>query len=245
MGVWIISKIRLRNLEIPELETLKVAGHLIPSKRDLESFASKKFSSIYGRLPSKGEIGCSLAHVQAYKHLVRSGLQAILVLEADALPIRDSRNLIPIASKLNVNSREPWILILDEPRIPRLAFQLGRSEHHKYFRIPTPYGTTSYIISRSAAAVILSKSPYWQADWPPHIWGRVKFYAPKAPFYRHLRGPSSISRPGSRPFSIVSLAKRMASLSRLRGVSLGEFFQIIFSVHVRELLFNASRRRIS
>ena len=239
VGLWIISERGGPHLKNKSLPVLESAGHVIPSKKDLNFFDLDKFAAVYGRAPTVGEIGCSLAHLRAYKHLAGSDFGALVVLEQDARLVGRSQDLLGIARRVNDRAGKPWIVVLDEPRIPTIRKRALCFAPDGVARIPIPYGTTSYIISREAAAIALMRRPFWQADWPPQIAGRVAFYAMRAPTYHHDRGRSLINRPTGKAVGASSAVRRTASLLRLRATPFNELIRILFAVHLREVVYSA------
>lgn len=74
----------VRQLEDFGLEIVVYFG-VIPSD-NYENFIEKStFIKKYGRLPSKGEVGCALSHMAVYEEIVSRGLTSALVFEDDAV----------------------------------------------------------------------------------------------------------------------------------------------------------------
>ena len=242
IGVWIIKR---RDEELSfgashDLKTVEENG-FVPGTRAGDFFNAPMFGVVYGRSPTLGEMGCAVAHLQAYRFLVTSSLDAILVLESDAKQLQDfpkKKELYKLISKCETN----WIISLEQDRRAELderGFGADASELTPV-KLRAPYGTTSYLISREAAEIVCAKADshgvYWQADWPPHLRQELMFYRSSKPFFFHDRKSyGTLLRPAVKPPNIF---RYLARVWRLVSADIDWKIKIgsLRTVYLRELL---------
>jgi hypothetical protein len=140
------------NVERPELFALNLPiannrGHWVPTDSDVANFDSLKFQAIYGRFPTRGEIGCSLAHLASYVYLAANACDALLVLEHDAQAEPNVIELETIIKEMEPLKQKPWVLMLDSPRSLKRSVGLSLLPRSRRYRTTIPFGTTSYLIS--------------------------------------------------------------------------------------------------
>lgn len=154
-----------------------------------EVFDLLTFECKYGRKPTKGEIGCTLSHIQIYQKILNDSSinddDYVLICEDDALFAMDfNENLLKI---LNSNlSKDVDILLLGQSKIrsfndleleinyPTTFWGLQKNIFGARVKYSYPYlnyyaGTVAYLISKQGAEKILnilSKKikPFWLAD---------------------------------------------------------------------------------
>lgn len=236
LGVWIIQPIR-QETKVPAgygLQLINDCG-FVDGGNPSANFNRNLFKKIYGRSPTKGEIGCALAHAAAYEYLSSSELDHLLVLEDDAEQIRMIENWQDLICDIPEGR---WILLLQSRMIP------GKGTQDKYpnEKIETlaEFGTTAYIISRPAARQIKLDQErrgeiFWQADWPPLSANKIQFYRLSANVFSHGSRKSSIGRPAGGTVDRRRFIRRVISTFRAPEFSFSEKILIFRKIHLREI----------
>lgn len=144
-------------------------------------FDIEKFKERYGRMPIKGEIGCTLSHLVVYKKIWEDDTIALsdycLVCEDDALLSPDFFNTLRDILEENLDDD---LILLGESKtesfecdgidklypVSSRFFSRKISDGYYYAYPYTPYyaGTVCYLIKKSAIANLLKSKPYWVAD---------------------------------------------------------------------------------
>jgi hypothetical protein len=187
---------------------------------------------VLGREITIGEACCSLVHLQAYREMLESDKEWVLILEDDALLMGEEIKALsfpPIVS-------EPTILKLSSPtpedsyveRIRTHDDSLISAARFKKLRFPTNMAH-SYLINRAAAEIAVSKTDkekiHFTADWP-YIWdAKVSFWQSEHGYFSQF-GESIIDSDKSR-LKIISTNLPTRSLN----VRLGDFFRDFFFVN--------------
>ena len=145
-----------------------IDGRLFSDEEINNEFDKQLCLKQYGRILSRGEIGCVLSHRKCYQTLLSTSNAYTLILEDDIHLMRslDELQLVDLDKLLNVNT--PIILLLS-----------GDYWFYKRRKVVDVYdaiGAYAYFINRAAASAILSISkPYNVAD----DWALYKQYGVK------------------------------------------------------------------
>lgn len=175
------------------------------------TFDGDTFKAIKGRMPNLGEVGCALAHIEAYKIFLSDTSDWLVVLEDDALLDDDFVQFIrhvdtqhstyPVSFLLGHSKTKKsnlWVQRLKQPLGGKLKFStLVFGQNHWVSRCGV--GTVGYIINRKAAEILISKHrAYWLADdWKLFENMGIKVFHPVIPIvWEDLYGrPSSTGNP--------------------------------------------------
>lgn len=109
----------------------------------------------YGRRLNPGEIGCTLSHFKAYKKLLASGCDRVLLLEDDITILHDFSQIDMIADSLPVDV--PYVLFLSGDYWYKKMTRLN--ENVSIAEVYDAVGTYAYVINRKGAELILSENP--------------------------------------------------------------------------------------
>lgn len=127
------------------------------------------FFAFHLRQPTRGEIGCALAHRHAQQDLARSGSAIAAIFEDDAR-IDD---LACLSSRIKIYEQMcqqigPALINLNRNAIPKHLERTGADYLGLSRALTPPYPATAYVLNRAAAkAFITSQTPIRsQADWP-------------------------------------------------------------------------------
>ena len=118
----------------------------------------RKIGQIYhrGTLPSAGQIGCYLAHLNAYRAMLGRGEKCALILEDDAILLEE----LPVyLEPLRMAAREFDVLMLEDrrPDMPSLPIgPIGADRQIRLKKYGSLDGGSAYVINERAAARILS-----------------------------------------------------------------------------------------
>lgn len=125
------------------------------------------FIARYGRAPLEGEIGCALAHRDAYEVLLQSDCEWGLVFESDA-KIVDLVELRKVVESVIQESegRDVVSLYSESPIFAKTERYLGSVRFVELKTVPD--GTVAYLINRRAAASFIeAQTPISSvSDWP-------------------------------------------------------------------------------
>lgn len=130
-----------------------VDGLLLTDNGVADSFDESQSYKRYGRKLNRGEIGCTLSHINCYKKLLEGSENYALIMEDDISILRDI-SVIPSLMQL-VDNNNPTILLLsgDYWYTKDVSSQNGLNVVKVYDAV----GAYAYIINKSAAELILSK----------------------------------------------------------------------------------------
>ena len=147
-----------------------------PVEEWVDQYAARR---VFGRELTPGEIGCSLAHVDACRTFLTQGDDWTLILEDDARVAAPDR-LVAVLSAVETDL---------DPNVPQIVMLFARGvvgdidskdTDASVIGRPTllaPYTATAYVINRSAAKEIVQRalpvvSP---ADWPIATLGTIAY----------------------------------------------------------------------
>ncbi|EFE9206408.1 MULTISPECIES: glycosyltransferase family 25 protein [Enterobacteriaceae] len=152
---------------------------IVPEDNDprFDQFIAK---SLYGRELRKGEVGCTLSHVEIIKNFSKSDddSQWLLIMEDDALPEPEFQQFIDDFSKVcSKLSYTPQVILLGHSKTSKKHLFVQRLKQplktklsigHQSFGVNprvTMCGTVCYLINKAAAKTIAQAVyPYWIAD---------------------------------------------------------------------------------
>ena len=141
------------------------------SKEILNFFSSKNFELLYGRLPSLGEIGCSISHDLARKNFLKINNQkTLMVLEDDAKIISTKDELFSVVkvfekSKFDIlilgfskcdNEYEKHINIIN-PVLPTYKTKNKISIGPRYLHSTS--GAVAYLVNKQSANIMSNICP--------------------------------------------------------------------------------------
>lgn len=146
---------QLKNLNLTFERVPGVDLSLEPHLKDYYSAQDNKKNFYYPL--SDGEIGCFLAHKNAWKRILENEIDYGLVLEDDALLRGDLQNVMEVIDNIKID----WHIIkLTEtnlkPRKAKNLFNIDGYDLVSYYKPPA--STCAYVISRSGADLLLSLS---------------------------------------------------------------------------------------
>lgn len=153
----------IRQLEHLGLEIVVYFG-VIPSDNYENLIEKSTFLKKYGRLPSKGEVGCALSHMAIYEEIISRKLTSALVFEDDAVLLPSFASILQeyeyIFQKLDLVS-----LYTEGAFLKTGANDLVRPAHFMCDN------TVAYWITKKGAKLLLSTRNQAQkicglADWP-------------------------------------------------------------------------------
>lgn len=135
-----------------------VSGRALSDKVLRESVDRDYFMNWYGRLPSVGEVGCTLSHLGVYEQLLATEAPFALVLEDDALL---GRALAPLMGKPALchwlASNRPRVLLLSaaDRYLQRGGFEINAE--HRARRVRNAWLAHGYLVNRAAATMLLDR----------------------------------------------------------------------------------------
>jgi hypothetical protein len=186
--------------QLPKNFQVVVDDGYVPAKsRVSKEDYSQIFTTVIPRTPTAGEIACSTAHLQAWRYLVGSEFDCLLVLEDD---VRSARATLDSIQSMTEGLRGPWFLSLERRPGDHLL-------SHVFLRWPRvtrsfvqPRGAGAYIISKQAALIGIRdfESSGNKLEGPVDRWpgpaGLFRFYVALPPLFKVE--PDAISLIGSR-----------------------------------------------
>lgn len=130
----------------------------------------------YGRKLNPGEIGCTLSHFKAYRKLIDSNDDRVLLLEDDITILHDFSSIDAIADSLPED--EPYVLFLSGD-----YWYKNMNPFNDSLSIANVYdavGTYAYVINRKGAELILKNNPRASSvadNWSLYRSQGLKLYA--------------------------------------------------------------------
>ena len=125
-------------------------------------YASRKLY-MYGSLVSPGELGCSLAHIEAYRKTIKLGIPSLILEDDIALTSDTLHELTRLTRRFDGN----FIHLADYSHLKKYGI---RSDNDLY--VVSPYlnfwGSSAYWVSPKAARLLLafqSRCPLYADDW--------------------------------------------------------------------------------
>lgn len=198
-------------------EVVRADGFVAVKPTDLETRLNHEFfRAVHRRAPLLGELGCGLAHIEAWRFLANSNLDCLAIFEDDA-EIDEVR--IPSVLAEVTKLTEPWCLSLSMTSSDRLVTHLIPRGKAVRRAIIQPRATVGYVISRKAAqlgvadfdrsgGLLEGTSDRW-----PGPAGLLRYYtAVPAVVGTNDGGESYIGRRSERPEPWLVRLKRFASL---------------------------------
>ena len=198
-------------------EVARTDGFVAVETTDLAERVNQQFfRAVHRRAPLLGELGCGLAHIEAWRFLANSNLDCLAIFEDDA-EIEEARigNALSQVAQLS----GPWYLSLSMTPSDRLLTHLlpwGKAVRRAFVQ---PRATVGYIISREAAelgvadfdrggGLLEGTSDRW-----PGPAGLFRYYtAVPAVVGTNDGGQSYIGRRGERPEPWLVRLKRFGGL---------------------------------
>ncbi|MBQ0956000.1 glycosyltransferase family 25 protein [Serratia symbiotica] len=146
---------QMENLDIPFEIIVGFDGEKI---KDEEMFIFRRDISC---AVTKGEVGCALSHLKAYRKLIDSNNEVALVIEDDVIIPSNLRNIInDIVKRNDKEKRLVTLLSKVNKYINKPVYELSNGQ--KVFRTIDATFAHGYIINRSAARKLLEKLlPVW------------------------------------------------------------------------------------
>lgn len=225
---WQRISAHLRSLELQGFRRLEAVDGRRLGSAELDSKVDRVFfERWYGRVPSAGEVGCTLSHLDAYGALLESEAQFALVLEDDAELTKDAKLLLEhdaLRSWLAEDAPRVLLLTQVDRYLARPVRALGGP--HRIAIVRNAWLAHGYLINRAGAQLLLRKqSPirFLVDDWMDlnMLWGvDVRCVLPH-PIGLHLSAQDSsldharaglraVARPKGLQRSIRRLCRRIA-----------------------------------
>lgn len=238
MGLWIVKPkdVTKPKIKLPPVIEVQLSGFVDGKSLKQDDFDNVTFSNIYGRPATLGEMGCSVAHLRAYTYLANSDLDAMLVLEEDALQIREIDSWEEILPEPQDIGR-PWIVILETRGRRRSKKPARKLSEVKML----PHTATAYIMSKKLAVeftlAIRGRKAFWQADWPPSLSAKAYALIPEKDFFEHGDAGRITSRPVRSGPKALQAVRRVRRLLTDSAFSRKEKVEIAYHVFLREIIF--------
>jgi glycosyl transferase family 25 len=147
----------LDGLKLPFQRVSAVDGGSL-SRESIEALVSlKAFKALRGRLPSRGEVGCSLSHHKALESFLKTNWEAALILEDDTHfdPLIVTRLIDAAMAK-----SEAWDVLalqLNHRGLPKRIAPLGKEGHSLVHYRGHIVESGAYLIRRPAAQAYLER----------------------------------------------------------------------------------------
>ena len=139
-----------------------VDGRVLSSDLLNELFDQKRAVDYYGRECTPGEVGCTLSHQKCYQALINSDDEYALILEDDVIILEAFENIIAEVKQFLLEGSPTIILLSGGFWYTHTKKQIDIG--HNLVNIHDALFTHSYIITKSAAKLLIEKKPFFQAD---------------------------------------------------------------------------------
>ena len=150
-----------------------VDGRMLPEAEVAKVYDAERTRQDFGRELTRGELGCALGHVAAYREIIARNLPIALVFEDDAVI---GHQFLMVLERLlpRLDSNEKKIVLLSH--VGRYSAWGGEriDKHHWLYKPYTAWGGHAYLATRAAAKALLA------AQEPVHVMPDSWMY-----FHRH------------------------------------------------------------
>ena len=150
----IIREVEKQNLTNYEIIDAVDGNKLNQNELDVATFRNKKHVNPWNSKMSPTQIGCALSHIKVYENFIKTEFEVALILEDDAIFVRDFDNNLKQLILKNFKFRKQILLLSELKEFYGKA--LDSEDNYEIVNVSNAFFTHAYMINKEAAKSIIS-----------------------------------------------------------------------------------------
>ena len=150
----IIREVEKQNLTNYEIIDAVDGNKLNQNELDVATFRNKKHVNPWNSKMSPTQIGCALSHIKVYENFIKTEFEVALILEDDAIFVRDFNNNLKQFILKNFKFRKQIVLLSELKEFHNNA--LESTDNYEIVNVSNAFFTHAYMINKEAAKSIIS-----------------------------------------------------------------------------------------
>tara|TARA_B100001121_G_scaffold108891_1_gene95971 strand:- start:1099 stop:1845 length:747 start_codon:yes stop_codon:yes gene_type:complete len=150
----IIREVEKQNLTNYEIIDAIDGNKLNQNDLNIATFKNKKNLNPWNNKMSPSQIGCALSHIKVYQNFIKTEFEVALILEDDAIFLRDFDNNLKKLILKNFKFRKQIVLLSELKEFHGKA--LDSADNYEIVNVSNAFFTHAYMINREAARSIIS-----------------------------------------------------------------------------------------
>ena len=150
----IIREVKKQNLTNYEIVDAVDGSKLNQNELNNATFKNKKHLNPWNSKMSPSQIGCALSHIKVYEKFIKTGFEVALILEDDAIFVRDFNNNLKQLILKNFKFRKQIVLLSELKEFHGKA--LDSVDNYEIVNVSNAFFTHAYMINKEAARSIIS-----------------------------------------------------------------------------------------
>ena len=150
----IIREVEKQNLTNYEIIDAVDGNKLNQNELDVATFRNKKHVNPWNSKMSPTQIGCALSHIKVYENFIKTEFEVALILEDDAIFVRDFDNNLKQLILKNFKFRKQILLLSELKEFYGKA--LDSEDNYEIVNVSNAFFTHAYMINKEAARSIIS-----------------------------------------------------------------------------------------
>ena len=150
----IIREVEKQNLTNYEIIDAVDGNELNQNELNIATFKNKKHLNPWNSKMSPSQIGCALSHIKIYERLIKTEFEVALILEDDAIFVRDFNNNLKQLILKNFKFRKQIVLLSELKEFYGKALDSGNN--FEIVNVSNAFFTHAYMINKEAARSIIS-----------------------------------------------------------------------------------------
>ena len=150
----IIREVEKQNLTNYEIIDAVDGNKLNQNELDVATFRNKKHVNPWNSKMSPTQIGCALSHIKVYENFIKTEFEVALILEDDAIFVRDFNNNLKQFILKNFKFRKQIVLLSELKEFHNKA--LESTDNYEIVNVSNAFFTHAYMINKEAAKSIIS-----------------------------------------------------------------------------------------
>jgi len=150
----IIREVNKQNLNNYEIIDAVDGNKLSQNELDIATFKNKKNLNPWNSKMSPSQIGCALSHIKVYENFIKTEFEVALILEDDAIFIREFNNNLKQFILKNFKFRKQIVLLSELKEFYGKA--LDSADNYEIVNVSNAFFTHAYMINKEAARSIIS-----------------------------------------------------------------------------------------
>ncbi len=150
----IIREVKKQNLTNYEIVDAVDGSKLNQNELNNATFKNKKHLNPWNSKMSPSQIGCALSHIKVYEKFIKTGFEVALILEDDAIFVRDFNNNLKQLILKNFKFKKQIVLLSELKEFHGKA--LDSVDNYEIVNVSNAFFTHAYMINKEAARSIIS-----------------------------------------------------------------------------------------
>lgn len=150
----IIREVKKQNLANYEIVDAVDGNELNQNELNNATFKNKRHFNPWNSKMSPSQIGCALSHIKIYEKFIKTEFEVALILEDDAIFVRDFNNNLKQLILKNFKFRKQIVLLSELKEFHSKA--LDSADNYEIVNVSNAFFTHAYMINKEAARSIIS-----------------------------------------------------------------------------------------